>query len=571
MIEPPILDADQERVASAPRDARQIVIAGPGAGKSEVVGARCRRLLEDDVYPEEILVISFSNAAVGVVRSRTSDVVDEGRGIDSATIDSLAARIRRELEESEPVFRSYEDSIAKATRLLEKAGKPAFPEILHVVVDEVQDVVGSRARFGLTLLDKGFEEGVGFTLLGDPMQSLYDFQLEDEGGGSSEQFLEDVRRRFAVAQTFLRGEYRTRTDEARAVASVRAGLTSLSDGVRRLRLDDLAADLPPLGNVDEDLADDVRAWSGATALLTDTNARAGLVASQLAAYGVPVELAASATEPSLAPWIGQMLGRWVAPTLDRDTFVDLAQATGLPDAPDAWKSLVRVANSRRALDLGELANGLRARRYPLALLRSPTSAVVASTVHRAKGLEFDNVVLVDPHDWRADDDGASARRMFVAMSRARSRLSRCHGTSVRSWRKDQPSGTWLQTGPRGRGTLGLLMEPRHARALGRVDYALEERIGAPVCWISAESLVTVDGDEVPSWIGTVDGLEVARTGEELGILVRRLSFGGRAPALRGGHVEGVETVVGPPGQAHAGQQEFWVGARVSGPISFEWE
>lgn len=115
------------------------------------------------------------------------------------------------------------------------------------------------------------------------------------------------------------------------------------------------------------------------------------------------------------------------------------------------------------------------------------------------------------------------------------------------------------------------MEPSHARALGRVDHALEERIGAPVGWISAESLVTVDGDEVPSWIGTVDGLEVARTGEALGILVRRLSFGRRAPALRGGHVEGVETVVGPAGQAHTGQQEFWVGARVSGPISFEWE
>ena len=77
---PPILDMDQQRAASAPADARQIVIAGPGAGKSEVVGARCRELLDHDVYPEEILVISFSNAAVDVVRVRTKDVVDEGTG-----------------------------------------------------------------------------------------------------------------------------------------------------------------------------------------------------------------------------------------------------------------------------------------------------------------------------------------------------------------------------------------------------------------------------------------------------------------------------------------------------------
>lgn len=572
MTEPTTLDPDQDRIASAPPDARQIVIAGPGAGKSEVVGARCRSLLGHDVYPEEILVISFSNAAVGVIRSRTDDVLDEGRGIDSATIDSLAARIRRELEEAEPIFLGYDDSILKATRLLEQTEKPVFPDTRHVVVDEMQDVVGRRARFVLALLDKGFEEGVGFTLLGDPMQSLYDFQLEADRQWSCEHFLEEIRQRFTVDEIFLRGEYRACTDEARAVAKARPELSTVSDSERRLRLDDLAAGLAPLGEVDEDLAGDVRAWSGATALLTDTNARAGLVASQLVAYGVPVELAASATDASLAPWIGQLLGHSASRTLDRDAFLELAQTTGMPDALSAWKSLVRVAGSRRGVDLGDLANGLRGRRYPLALLRTPNSAVVASTVHRAKGLEFDNVVLVDPGDWSGDDDdGASARRLFVAMSRARSRLSRCHGTSVRSWRKDPRSGVWLQLAPRGRGTLGILMEPSHARALGPVGHALEDRLGAPVTWTSVEDLGTVDADEVPSWIATVDGAEVARTGEEFGALVRRLSFGGRVPTLRGGHVEGIETVVGPSVQSVVGQHEFWVGARVSGPISFDWE
>lgn len=571
MTEQLTLDADQASVTSAPPEARQLVIAGPGAGKSEVVGERCRRLLQNDVYPEEILVISFSHASVDVVRSRTADVLDEGRGVDSATIDSLAARLRQELEGAEPVYTGYDDSILRATVLLERAEDRAFPDIRHVIVDEVQDVVGIRARFVLALLDKGLEEGVGFTLLGDPMQSLYDFQREDERQWSCDQFLDEVRRRFTVEETFLKGEYRTRTDDVRAVARARPALSIMSDSERRLRLDDLAAELSPLGGVNEDLADDVRAWRGATAFLADTNARAGLLASQLAAYGVAVELAAGARDPSLAPWIGQLLGRRAARTLDRDTFFELAQTHVLPDAASAWKSLVRAAGSRRGLDLGDLANGLRGRRYPPALLRTPTSSVVASTVHRAKGLEFDNVVLVDPEDWKADDDGASARRLFVAMSRARSRLSRCHGTSVASWRKDPRSGAWLQLAPRRRGTLGLLMEPSHARALGKVDHPLEEHLAAAVVWISAEDLVTVDGQEVPSWLGTVDGIEVARTGEEFGNLVRKLSFGGRVPALRGGHVEGVETIVGPPGHTLGCEHDFWVGARVSGPISFEWE
>jgi len=564
------LDEEQERVASARPDENQIVIAGPGAGKSEVVGERCRRLTEHGLYPEEIFVISFSNAAVSVVRARTRDVVEEGRGVDTTTIDSLAARVRNELEDTEPTYTAYDASIEKATRLLRRSDEPVFPDVRHVVVDEVQDVVGIRADFLLTLLEVGFERGVGFTLLGDPMQGLYDFQLSDEDGLTSEQFLDTVRRRFEVEETTLTGEYRSRTPEARRVALVRPELTMLPAGARLLRLTDVAAELPPLGGVDEDLADDVRAWTGTTAFLTDTNARAGLVAAQLAAYGVPVELAASATDPSLAPWIGMLLERHPVRTIERSGFLDLADKAHLPDPEASWRTLVKVAGSRRGLDLSDLAAGLRSRRYPLTLLRKPTASIIASTVHRAKGLEFANVVLVEVEDWHSDDERASAHRLFVAMSRARSRLSRCRGISSRGWRKDHRSGTWLQQAPRGRGTLGFLMEPSHARALGPTSDVLKDRPGSPVRWTSGDEHVTVDGESIPSWVATVDGDEVARTGEELGLLIRRLSFGGRVPNLRGGRVEGLETVVGPPDDNGTGRHGFWTGARVSGPVHFEW-
>lgn len=569
MSEGPALDADQSRVASAPREARQIVIAGPGSGKSEVVGQRCRLLLDDDVYPEEILVISFSNAAVGVVRERTADVMEEGRAIDSATIDSLAARIRRELGETDPTFTAYDISVTKATQLIEKADAPVFPDVRHVIVDEVQDIVGLRARFVLDLLAYGFHEDVGFTLLGDPMQSLYDFQLKGAENWSAERFLDEVRSRFEVEESVLAGEYRTRTDDARAVARARPALSALSEPQRLRHLHNLMAELAPLGHIDDDMAEDLAAWKGTTALLTDTNARAGLVADRLSAHGLPVELAASATDPSLVAWIGRILGHHPSGRISREDFLDLA--ADLPDAQDLWKTLVRVADSRGGLDLTDLATGLRSRRYPLPLLRTPASAVIASTVHRAKGLEFDNVVLVDPEDWHGGDDGAAARRLFVAMSRARNRLSRCLGTSTRSWRKDPRGNVWLQLPPHRRGCIGLLMEPGHARGLGPVAYALDDTVGLAVAWGEAEETTTVDGHVVPTWTASVEGVEVARTSEDFGVMVDRLSFRGRVPALRGGRVEGLETVVGPPGHTGPGQYGFWVGARISGPITFEWE
>ena len=171
---------EQELAASAAPDARQIVIAGPGAGKSEVVGERCRRLIDHDVYPEEILVISFSNVAVDVVRRRTEDVIDEGRGVDCATIDSLAARVRSELEDGEPRFAGFDDAIARGTRCCSRRGRgtglPGRPARRSSTRSRTSSA--SEPRSSSRSSSRPFEDGVGFTLLGDPMQSLYDFQLD---------------------------------------------------------------------------------------------------------------------------------------------------------------------------------------------------------------------------------------------------------------------------------------------------------------------------------------------------------------------------------------------------------
>lgn len=567
------LDAEQEQAASEVPDARLIVISGPGAGKSEVVGARCRRLIEQDVYPEEILVISFSNVAVDVVRARTEDVVDQGRGVNCGTIDSLAARVRAELEEGETRFTSFDDAILRAAHLLENSDVPFIPDLRHIIVDEVQDVVGVRARFVLALLQQAVVARVGFTLLGDPMQSLYDFQVDGSDGLSADSFLCEVRERYSARTVFLTGEYRSRTPEARAVALARGDLEGLSASDKLLRLRDLSADLPPLGQLDEDAAEDIAAWQGTTALLCDTNARAGLVAARFARLGLPVELAASATNPSLAPWIGLLLGKSDAATVSYDEFMATAERIGLVRSEDKWRTLIRVSGSRRGLDLRALSAGLRARRYPLDLLRQHSTSVVASTVHRAKGQEFDNVVLIDPESWFTDasDSAPAARRLFVAMSRARARLTRGRGISTAFWSKEPRDGVWRRTSPRGRGTLGLILEPEYARQLGPTNHDLSSVERAAVTWSRTDDIITVDSEALPSWTASVNGLDVARTGEEFGRLISRLAFADRVPTLAGGRVDGTETLVDAPIGEGPGRHGIWVGVRVCGPLSFEWE
>lgn len=568
-----VLDAEQKLAASAAPESRQIVIAGPGAGKSQVVGERCRWLVDHGLYPEEILVMSFSNAAVDVVKERTADVVDEGRGVDMTTIDALAARVRAELEERGLTFPGYDASVTRATTLLDASSELVLKDVRHVIVDEVQDVVGARARFVLTLLRKGVEDGVGFTLLGDPLQGLYDFQTGDGSTPSATALLDVIRDEFAPSEVVLAGEYRARSDTTRAIAAARTDLIDASPSDRLTRLQDLAADLVPLGCLDEDAAEDIARWPGTTALLCDTNARAGLVSDAVAGFGVPVELATAATDPSLAAWIGQLLSTHPSHHLDRDEFREIAIQAGFEDVESRWRSLTGAARSRRGLDLEGLCAVLRASRYPSSLLRRAESSVIASTVHRAKGLEFDNVVLVDPADWRVydTDPDVPASRLFVAMSRGRSLLTRIHGVSTKSWRKVARGEVWTRTAPWGRGMTGILVEPAMARALGPVDHDLQSYVGQPVSWERSDDLFTADGDEVPNWTAMVDGAEVARTGEDFGAFIRRNSGPGRDPRLRGGRAEGLETLVSATPDTGRSSHGLWTSMRISGVVSLEWE
>ncbi|WP_418608290.1 UvrD-helicase domain-containing protein [Georgenia sp. SUBG003] len=72
-------DSEQAAVIEAAPEERLVIVAGPGAGKTAVIVERVRALIEDGGLdrPGDILVVSFSRAAVGVVADR---LAGRGRG-----------------------------------------------------------------------------------------------------------------------------------------------------------------------------------------------------------------------------------------------------------------------------------------------------------------------------------------------------------------------------------------------------------------------------------------------------------------------------------------------------------
>ncbi len=443
------LDDDQLSVATSAASVRQVVIAGPGAGKTHVVS----RLVENLIFDEGIdpvrglLVLSFSNAAVHAVHARLK--AHDVPPVQVRTIDSLAGSILRRYAEDDLAGASFEARIVGATSVLRRGEWDEGEDIEHVVVDEVQDVVGARADFVLAIIDAISQEA-GVTLLGDPAQAIYDFQLADEGGGTTASQLLDHVRAGGARTVELSGQYRARSRDAQAAAGLR---TRGDDTADPDDVEDFWNEVVPVGGIGE--AWDVLATRpGTKAFLTGTNGHALLVAAELRAQGVRVGLQRGAQQQIMAGWIARV---FTSPTtsLTREEFRDrLGEVIPEVDAVVAWQALRSVVAGRgREVDRVALASSLRARfRHAPELLSHPAVDVVVSTVHRAKGLEFDHVVLVEePTSARSDAPEEESRRRFVALTRAKDLLLRVSGPSdrmVRLHKPHPPAGErWIRGGP----------------------------------------------------------------------------------------------------------------------------
>ena len=80
--------------AIADHTGRQLVVGGPGTGKTEFLVRRIATLLDAGVSSDEIVVLSFGRRSVHDLQHRLRSAVDQSLGaIEIATYHSFAARL----------------------------------------------------------------------------------------------------------------------------------------------------------------------------------------------------------------------------------------------------------------------------------------------------------------------------------------------------------------------------------------------------------------------------------------------------------------------------------------------
>jgi hypothetical protein len=124
-----------------------------------------------------------------------------------------------------------------------------------------------------------------------------------------------------------------------------------------------------------------------------------------------------------------------------------------------WGPLKRIAASGNGVDMQRLVMRMREGVIPDELHVAQTAPITVSTVHRAKGLEFERVIVV-PDGWRAPFDDDDARTLFVALSRTIDDLLQEQLPDVGGkLRKHQWLDRWLWTGWKHWQVRGLEVRP----------------------------------------------------------------------------------------------------------------
>lgn len=450
-------ETTQDKIIEANPVERCIVNAGPGTGKTWTLIEKIIYMINSEqAKAENILVLCFSRSAVELVRSRLSYAAGIGRigyewkEVDVRTFDSFATYMlawvqdnHKELLPNQFILEACDyDQRIKVAASIFKEKKDMLAEYEHIIVDEVQDLVGVRAEMVLAML-KSLSASCGFTILGDSCQSLYDYMAEnDPMVMSSEQFYQEIFKSFPSAYYYaLTINHRQGDNLGQLTLPYRKAILTGSNQDRVLAASDLLANIPMMSvKLTRFAKSDALQYVGhgeTLAILTRTNGQALQVSAWLQNADIPHTLHRGLGSLTLADWIACVFCDYENESIDESGFVTKHMAlfpqAGYEIAQKRWMALVSAQRGelRRRYEVADLLKSLLRNVKEPMLYESGVDgkpAITVSNIHRAKGEEFDSVIVIDDViESMADLDTENLlehKVCYVALTRSKKKIER---------------------------------------------------------------------------------------------------------------------------------------------------
>lgn len=479
----------QDDPVAEPSDARLIVDAGPGTGKTHAACARVAAMVRNGIPAARICLVSFTRTAVVEIRNRIARALEDpadAAGVRIITLDAFAWALQSGFLKEARLTGSYEDNINTARRLIREDldVRDDFARIEHLIVDEAQDIVGPRADLVLAMVD-ALDPQCGITVFADRAQAIYAFsEGEDEAGGTN--LLEALQAR-GFRQMNLTQIHRTADPNLLSIfTELRRDLLDgrrkdiekhVRNEIRRLAHED-AGEVSTL-NLAELPEDSLVLMRNRLDVLI-ASSHAGLLPHRLRLSGMPVCIRA---------WVAHLLWDYVQRRITRADFEQRWHDRSFQapfDCEEAWKRCVEVAGDSAVLvDLHTLRKVL-SRANPPMLFCTPefgTAGPILGTIHASKGREAPTVYLYLQERASTDETGEESRVMFVGATRPRERL--LVGTTGAPCGTSTNSRVWRRIGNRIQVEVGRPHDLDPTGLVGRQFFARQaDAMAAQQAWVS---------------------------------------------------------------------------------------
>ena len=430
--------SDRQKEIISDKESRCIVVAaGPGSGKTRVlVHKLASLLLLEDVKHEQLLMLTFSRAAATEFKQRLIGLIgDSAHYVEIKTFHSysfdLLGRIGN-LEDAKDVVARAADMINQGEVEPNKIGKTVL------VIDEAQDM--SAEEYALVKALMANNEDMRVIAVGDDDQNIFEFR------GSDSQYLYQLSKEPDSRFVEMTENYRS---SHHVVDFANAFVKGIG---KRMKVTPIVSMRDEEGRVEvtrhtspymyQPLVEYLIAHKGGgtSCVLTQTNEEAVILVALLQKHGILSKLVQSmegfrfsnlAEVRYLLKYIAKRVG---TPLIPNELWEEAKHATF--ELYDGSQCLPYV---RRCVELFEQTNRVKYRTdlwefvfessvedfCDFAPAREETQRggsveVVVSTIHKAKGREFDDVYMLIAD--RPYKDEKLFRQLYVGMTRAKNRL-----------------------------------------------------------------------------------------------------------------------------------------------------
>lgn len=406
-----------------------VVAAGPGSGKTRVlVHKLASLLLMEDVKHEQLLMVTFSRAAATEFKKRLLKLIGNAAAfIDIKTFHSYCFDIlgkKGTIEKSNEIIKSAIDKIKKNEIEVREVTRTVL------VIDEAQDMDEDEFNLINALMEQNEEMRV--IAVGDDDQNIYEFR------GANSKYLEQFIQVNKAAKHELVENYRSKSNLVeftnQFVKRIQHRLKDIPIIAKQGDNGKIKLVRHQSGNLMTPLVTDIltTGLTGTTCVLTRTNEEALQITGLLLKNDMPAKLIQTNDGFSLYN-LAEVRFFLSQLNLADDIFIisDDVWADAKRELKDTFRNSTKLEVCMNIIKDFEATNPKKKYKSDLEVFIRESKledffnkngeTIFVSTIHKAKGKEFDNVFLMLENFNIATDE--AKRLLYVAMTRAKQNLT----------------------------------------------------------------------------------------------------------------------------------------------------